>query len=291
MPAHGTRRRGRPGHDRLRRRHPDRDAHPDRRPGLLDHLHGHGQRRPDAAGNVMAPVTWSLHHRRRAAATAGPGTGRADRASSPAAANPYSHLPGRDPADRGPERVRHHRRRHARRPPRWPPTTSSSWERSRSPPPRPTDLTTWVTGGGNLIAISPARTLSGLLGLTAAAGTTGRRLPEGRHRPPRRARASSPTRSSTTAPPTATPCTAGRPRRSPRSTPTRRPPPTFPAVTLRSVGSHRRAGRSVHLRPGPVHRPDPPGQPGLGRAGTRRADTDPLRRPVLRRHARPTGST
>ena len=34
------------------------------------------------------------------------------------------------------------------------------------------DLTTWVNGGGNLIAIKPSTTLSGLVGLTAASGTT-----------------------------------------------------------------------------------------------------------------------
>ena len=35
-----------------------------------------------------------------------------------------------------------------------------------------TDLTNWVTGGGNLIAMRPGGTLSGLLGITAATGTT-----------------------------------------------------------------------------------------------------------------------
>ncbi len=34
------------------------------------------------------------------------------------------------------------------------------------------DLSTWVSGGGNLIAIKPSTTLSGLVGLTAASGTT-----------------------------------------------------------------------------------------------------------------------
>lgn len=33
------------------------------------------------------------------------------------------------------------------------------------------DLTTWVNGGGNLIAMRPSATLSGLLGITAASGT------------------------------------------------------------------------------------------------------------------------
>ncbi len=35
-----------------------------------------------------------------------------------------------------------------------------------------TTLTTWVNGGGNLIAMRPRSTLSGLLGITAASGTT-----------------------------------------------------------------------------------------------------------------------
>ena len=35
-----------------------------------------------------------------------------------------------------------------------------------------TDLTNWVNGGGNLIAMRPGETLSGLLGITAATGTT-----------------------------------------------------------------------------------------------------------------------
>ena len=58
----------------------------------------------DAAGNTMAPVTWSFttaaRHRRRRT------TGRADRSPwSPATAT-RSPLPRGDPARRGPERVR-----------------------------------------------------------------------------------------------------------------------------------------------------------------------------------------
>ena len=41
-------------------------------------------------------------------------------------------------------------------------------------------------------------------------------------------------------------------------------------------------GRHVHLRPGQVDRAAAAGQPRLGRAGTRRLQPDPLRRPVLR---------
>ena len=44
----------------------------------------------------------------------------------------------------------------------------------------------------------------------------------------------------------------------------------------------RRLRVGVHVRPRAVGRPDPPGQPGVGRAGARRHDADPLRRPVLR---------
>ena len=43
-----------------------------------------------------------------------------------------------------------------------------------------TMFTTWVNGGGNLIAMRPDKQLAGLLGLTDAAATLSERLPAGR---------------------------------------------------------------------------------------------------------------
>ena len=65
-----------------------------------------------------------------------------------------------------------------------------------------------------------------------------------------------------------------------------------PAVTLRSVGTQRRPGRDVRLRPRPVgHQPpDRATRPGPARTATAQTP-DPVERPVLRRHRRPTGST
>ena len=99
-----------------------------------------------------------------------------------------------------------------------------------------------------------------------------------------RARASRARRSSSTAPPTATRssgATAVATLFSDATTAT-----SNPAVTLRSVGGNggQAAAFTYDLaRSVVVH---PPGQPGVGRAGARRHDADPLRRPVLRRRRR-----
>ena len=90
----------------VRRRHPDRDVDPvaptwpTRRP----------TRRPSAAprtppGNTMAPVTWSFTTPRATAAAARPGTRRPDRRRDQQR-QPVLHVPRRDPAHRGSQRVR-----------------------------------------------------------------------------------------------------------------------------------------------------------------------------------------
>ena len=76
----------------------------------LDDLHGHGQRGSGPAGNTMTPVTWSFTTAAAASAAAGPGPWRPDRRRH-LEHQPVLEVPGRDPADRGTQRVRHHRRR------------------------------------------------------------------------------------------------------------------------------------------------------------------------------------
>ena len=71
-----------------------------------------------------------------------------------------------------------------------------------SPPPQAPTLTTWVSGGGNLIAMRPDAELAGLLGLGATSGDSRQRATCRRHRPAPGA-ASRARRCSSTAPPTA----------------------------------------------------------------------------------------
>ena len=64
-------------------------------------------------------------------------------------------------------------------------------------------LTSWVQGGGNLIAMRPDKKLAGLLGLTDAGGTRANQYLKV-DTAPRRAPGSRARRCSSTAPPTAT---------------------------------------------------------------------------------------
>ena len=128
-------------------------------------------------------------------------------------------------------------------------------------------LSTWVTGGGDLVAMRPDKQLAGLLGLTDAGTTLVERLPQGRHigrSGPRHRR-----------PDHAVP-RRRRPLRPQRGDERRRP-------LLDRDGRHHRARRDdaqrrqpgrprrgVHVRPRQVDRLHAPGQPGVGGPGTRR---------------------
>ena len=130
-----------------------------------------------------------------------------------------------------------------------------------------TTLTNWVNGGGKLIAMQPDKQLAGLLGLTAL-GTT---------------RSNAYLKVNTATGPgvgitgqtiqyhgsadryTLNGATAVATLYSNASTAT-----SNPAVTLRSVGSNGGQAAAFTLRPCPLGRLHPPGQPGLGRAGPRR---------------------
>ena len=139
---------------------------------------------------------------------------------------------------------------------------------------------TGSTAGGNLILMRPTRGSLGLAGLTAQTGTVSDGYLAVNA-------ATAPGAGITTDTMqfhgTANRYSLSGATRSPSST----PPPRRDGPARRSPaqrGHQRRSGRGVRLRPGPVDHPDPPGQPGLGGAGTRRPDADPVQRPVLRRH-------
>jgi hypothetical protein len=124
----------------------------------------------DAAGNVMAPLTWTF------ATAAPPPPGPEQGPGGPiavvtSAANPYSTylaemlrtegLNEFTTIDVG----------------TLSPTTLAAYDvvvlgAVSVTTAQASDLTTWVNGGGNLIAMKPTSSLSGLLGLTAASGTT-----------------------------------------------------------------------------------------------------------------------
>ena len=128
-------------------------------------------------------------------------------------------------------------------------------------------LTTWVTGGGNLLALRPDKQLAGLLGLSDAGGTL----------------ANAYLRIQTESGPgvglvsqtiqfhgpadryTLTGATSVATLYTSASTAT-----TNPAVTLRSCGDDRRPRGGLHLRPRPLGGLHPPGESGLGRAGAGR---------------------
>ena len=129
-------------------------------------------------------------------------------------------------------------------------------------------LTTWVNGGGNLIAMRPDASLAGLLGLGSDVGDLANgylQVAPGRGI----------TGETMQFHGTADLWTGGGGATvaatlfSNASTSTGRP-----AVTLRT--RRRRPGRRVHLRPRPLGRLHAPGQPGLGRPGARRP-TAPIR--------------
>ena len=146
-----------------------------------------------------------------------------------------------------------------------------------------TMLSDWVTAGGKLVAMRPDSQLAGLLGLDEGRGISVERVPPRRHQ--RAARAGH----------------HGPDDPVPRH---RRPLPArgrgerrdalqrcvhrhrLPGGDVARGGVERRPGVSVHLRPRPVGRVHPPGQPGVGRSGARRTTADPIRRPVLRRGRR-----
>ena len=128
--------------------------------------------------------------------------------------------------------------------------------------PRWTALQNWVAGGGNLIAMQPDKKLAGAARSDRRGRHARERLHEGRPGERRRRRASTRRRCSSTARPTATRSTAPAGRRALLDATTAT---SNPAVTLRDVGTERRPGRGVHIRPRPLGRLHPPGQPGLGR--------------------------
>ena len=247
-----------------------RHLHADRRAGELDQYtrdgeRGHGHRRQHDGRRHLV-----VHHRRTAAAPARPGPGRPDpRRHSAAGQHRSRRYYRRDPAHRGAQRVRHGRRRHASTRPRWPVRRGRPRRRRRSRRRRSamfTDL--GATAGGNLIAMQP--------------GQAARRRCSGSPTPA--TRSPTPTSRSTRPPRPGAGITdqtiqfhgaadrytlERRHERSRRCTPTRRPrPPTRRSPCARR--HQRRPGRRVHLRPRPLDRLHPAGQPGLGRPGARR---------------------
>ena len=143
-------------------------------------------------------------------------------------------------------------------------------------------LSTWVNGGGDLVAMRPDKQLAGLLGLTDAGTTLANAYLQGRHGERARPRDRQPD--------DAVPRHRG-PLRAERRDERRRP-------LLERVDGDDGAGRDhaqrrqlrrprggVHLRPRQVGRLHAPGQPAVGRPGARRHVAGPLRRHVLRQRA------
>ena len=146
-------------------------------------------------------------------------------------------------------------------------------------------LSDWVQAGGNLIAMRPDDDLAGLLGLTDTGAHARQRLSGGRHVGEPRRRASSATRSSTTARPTATRRAAPTTVATLYSDATTATP--NPAVTLRSVGSNggQAAAFTYDLARSIVYTRQ--GNPAwAGQDARRRERADPLRRPLLRQRGR-----
>ena len=148
-------------------------------------------------------------------------------------------------------------------------------------------LSSWVSAGGDLIAMRPDPDLAGLVGLTdtgtdlsdaylaidTTAGTPGAGLVAETiqfHGTADRYELQPGTEAVASLASTADAVTA------------------HPAVTLRSRGERGGPGGRLHLRPRPLRGPDPSGQPGLGGPGARRpaAADHPLRRPLLPRLGR-----
>ena len=129
-------------------------------------------------------------------------------------------------------------------------------------------FTTWVNGGGNLIAFRPRPAAGRPARPTPAAGTLADGYLKVDTTPARRAPGSPTRRSSSTAPPTATRSPARRAVATLYSSATAAT--TNPAVTAARRRHQRRPGGGVHLRPRRSRRLHPAGQPGLGRPGARR---------------------
>ena len=143
-----------------------------------------------------------------------------------------------------------------------------------------TMLTNWVTAGGKLVAMRPDSQLAGLLGLTKRRRIDVERVPAGRHEPAARAGHHGP---DDPVPRHRRPVPAVRcvePRDALQRCVDRHGLPRRDAARRRD---ERRPGVRVHLRPRPLRRLHPPGQPGVVRSGARRATADPIRRPLLRR--------
>ena len=155
LPAHRTVR-SRPGQSRLRRRHPDGDADPVVAPRVLDDLHGDRQRRPRRGRQCDGPAHLELLHR-RAPAAPGPeqGPGGPIAVVTSRAANPYSTYLAEMLRTEGLNEFK----------------TIDVGTLSASSlaaydvvvlgavavtAAQATDLSTWVSGGGNLIAIKPS---------------------------------------------------------------------------------------------------------------------------------------
>ena len=142
-------------------------------------------------------------------------------------------------------------------------------------------LTTWVNGGGDLIAMRPDKQLAGLLGLTDQGTTLANAyLRVDTSQAPGAGIVSATMQFHGAADRYALAgATAVATLYSNASTAT-----TAPAVTMRSVGTNggRAAAFTYDLARSVVLTRQ--GNPGLGRPGPRRPGADPLRRPVLRRH-------
>ena len=143
-----------------------------------------------------------------------------------------------------------------------------------------TMLTNWVTAGGKLIAMRPDSQLAGLLGLTKVAGSVSNAyLKVDTSQPPGQGITDQTIQYHGTADQyQLSGASSLATLYSDASTAT-----AYPAVTLRAVGIERRPSVRVHVRPRPVRRLHPTGQPRMGGTGARRTTADPIRRPVLRR--------
>ena len=152
-----------------------------------------------------------------------------------------------------------------------------------------TVLSNWVNAGGNLIAMRPDKKLAPLLGLTDAERDPAQRLHEGRHR---HGRGRGHRGADDAVPRHRRPLHAQRRQRDRLPVLQRDHGADEPGRHDARRRQRGRPGGGVHVRPRPLDRLHPPGQPGVGRRQARRhrrldrrhAPDRPLLRPQGRRH-------
>ena len=129
-----------------------------------------------------------------------------------------------------------------------------------------TTLTNWVTGGGDLIAMRPDKQLAGLLGLTDAGWTLSNSYLQSRPTGP----GAGIVEPDDPVPRDGGPLHPGRRHERGHALLEREQRHSEPGRDAPLRRSERRPGGGLHVRPRPFGRAHPPGQPGLGRAGSRR---------------------